>query len=905
MDTKASNNKRDTEDEKTKPKKASHKRRKHTNSRLGCANCKKRQIKCDETLPVCGNCSRRNEPCSYMFLSADDFQQIINLKNLKNLKNNDDDSKVKRKSDNSHRMAKLDNMVSAGLNKLAMYNLLVQNEGRENFHLENKDKVDKIKLNDRIGPTLANEYFDTLLKDKSNKIEDNKLNKSNSGMEIELENNLFKNQPFQSIVDEYMVHEPLLNQFLNSINEYLSNDEEEEEKDDDDDDDDDSGIYQIEKLRNKLKLKNDYSIKYPGFYSEKAKDKNDLNNDTSNETSTDNQKNSQYESMGLNLGINSTSDTGSDTSSDISHSSDSDPSTKPMAFGNNVPSPFKVDTPLFQPEMNNYEPLPGATLTNKSFKILPNIPKTLNYLIEQISSPVEKVSKENIQILRQKYGIVDFNELYHSSYKIYFQFLILFSKLIKKSIFLYVVDVLKNILFKQKSILKDSLTDENRIRICGVCEKISVMKLSELTKLINNDYIQTYSQCTKAKKEIMLTGFITLGLCTAYHYNSGYRQNISVEQSNQCIKFIGTFTSGMFSIMIDENKMQGNKQFQAIIRYSKAVLLREKMVIVKCINNKIVNEIYYQLYSLKLFKIDKYNEKLWASPYMNLMLFLEKHYQFLSVYKERSLLGFDKGYLIRMMNEWFQIYPYDLVNITKLKQKGKRVTRDIEIQMIIYLTYICMRYVLQATVPAIRTLLRSSFIASSDMPYDSLENLLDCYKILKNRDYKHYAIYIIRIITFLKIRSKKLESMLMKLYIPEFSSTEKLNNSERCERLLNNWKYNDIILEDMKDLFSLKEDYISKSNYPKLNTRSGEIDVVNDNKDGKVTNKIKLRTKAEIINDFETNNNGLLSLDFDPRNEESRDESVINSSTNEHDFNINAILMNCWNIENFIKLNKE
>ncbi|KAH6879843.1 hypothetical protein B0T10DRAFT_582520 [Thelonectria olida] len=39
-------------------------RRTHTKSRTGCANCKRRKVKCDEAYPICFNCERHGVPCS-------------------------------------------------------------------------------------------------------------------------------------------------------------------------------------------------------------------------------------------------------------------------------------------------------------------------------------------------------------------------------------------------------------------------------------------------------------------------------------------------------------------------------------------------------------------------------------------------------------------------------------------------------------------------------------------------------------------------------------------------------------------------------------------------------------------------------------------------------------------------
>ncbi|KAL0564130.1 hypothetical protein V5O48_017926, partial [Marasmius crinis-equi] len=39
--------------------------RSHKKSRMGCLQCKKRRVKCDEVQPTCGNCSRRAADCVY------------------------------------------------------------------------------------------------------------------------------------------------------------------------------------------------------------------------------------------------------------------------------------------------------------------------------------------------------------------------------------------------------------------------------------------------------------------------------------------------------------------------------------------------------------------------------------------------------------------------------------------------------------------------------------------------------------------------------------------------------------------------------------------------------------------------------------------------------------------------
>ncbi|KAF3991641.1 hypothetical protein FT663_01432 [Candidozyma haemuli var. vulneris] len=63
-------------------------RRRHTNSKLGCANCKRKKIRCDEVLPQCENCQRaRRETCSYLSLSSAEINRIRLTHSLRNSQN--------------------------------------------------------------------------------------------------------------------------------------------------------------------------------------------------------------------------------------------------------------------------------------------------------------------------------------------------------------------------------------------------------------------------------------------------------------------------------------------------------------------------------------------------------------------------------------------------------------------------------------------------------------------------------------------------------------------------------------------------------------------------------------------------------------------------------------------------
>lgn len=63
-------------------------RRRHTNSKLGCLNCKKKKIRCDEHVPECKNCQKsRKNVCSYLSLSEKELNKVKLAHSLRNSTN--------------------------------------------------------------------------------------------------------------------------------------------------------------------------------------------------------------------------------------------------------------------------------------------------------------------------------------------------------------------------------------------------------------------------------------------------------------------------------------------------------------------------------------------------------------------------------------------------------------------------------------------------------------------------------------------------------------------------------------------------------------------------------------------------------------------------------------------------
>lgn len=55
-------------------------RKVHRNSKVGCSTCKKRRIRCDETLPQCKNCVRYKAECGYLNIPKAELAELVKTK---------------------------------------------------------------------------------------------------------------------------------------------------------------------------------------------------------------------------------------------------------------------------------------------------------------------------------------------------------------------------------------------------------------------------------------------------------------------------------------------------------------------------------------------------------------------------------------------------------------------------------------------------------------------------------------------------------------------------------------------------------------------------------------------------------------------------------------------------------
>jgi hypothetical protein len=805
-------------------------RRKHKNSRLGCANCKKRQIKCDESLPICFNCQKRDDACSYLFISPEEFQNLMHKKKTTINSNEDTNNSGIDDINTDINPSEPHTYPSKDFEDYPIHNYEI-----DMYQYFNR-KDDKIE--EKIGPTipLSPEYNQFLL---------TKYDATDPSSPVNLEQG--ESQYYEPLPDQ-----PYVKMLVNSGS-LLSS--------------------KFTTTMNRNNISNAFVLFDTNFPKSIAW--------------------KHYQSPIVH-GLENTNN----------------------SLLNILNEPEKTVSQISTPINNSLlgdEPLTNAKTINKTFGLNRNSEiEFFDPFLDKIMITFQHITKNSITELFRIYQPFDIDAFFESVHRFQVAFISFFSEITRKSTILFIADLIKNVLCKQKAILP-LLSDHMRILICGACEQYAVEILTGLTVLIPNKYVVNYDKFTKPQREIMFTAFILLSICTAYHYNSGYRQTMSIEQSKKSIKYIGTFTAGMFSTIVTEHQRESNDQIHTVKTYSKHLVLIQKYLLIPNYTNILLDEIHLKLQELNLNNTENFTEKFWYNTFANISIFLEKHSRSSKNFElNKSLLGYDKSYIIRLVNEWYQIYPYDLPNFTKITE----INDDKEKFILINFSFLSLRYLLESIIPGNRSLVRSCFLGSDKVNYDTISELIKVYKLLSNKDHKLHAIYNIRLTTYLSTRIDRYKAVLSKLSVPEISALKDLSIDERCEKLLNDWKFGNVFTEIQKDSFDLKNGtYIDNYNFPEVNDNENKMLSLGNSR------KIDFKSDDELINDFEKTNSGLFSQDYDPRTDtinlseleaalptiSSKSEESIRKMRHviyaNSDSEINATTMrNCWEIESFLGL---
>ncbi|GMM48128.1 hypothetical protein DAPK24_047260 [Pichia kluyveri] len=798
-------------------------RRKHKNSKNGCLDCKQRKIKCDENLPICTFCHKRNINCSYLTMTPYQINQIV-------ICHRENDKRRKKKSlINSIDKESLSSISSSSSDKLDYefdVNVNVDDEVDDGEYYDDYGNYDEEYIANGQGQVNNNhdsDFEDEDSDDTINYIKSKSFNNSSSSSSVLT----VSPDNFQS--PDYYHQTKEIN--LRTKGSTMDN------------------VYHAHEME---------GILLP-------------------------------ESMGRNINFNNNTPKYLQLSTKFNHYNYN--STNNYNNNNNYNNSI-LDEGLF----NN------SKIVNKTFQL--NRTKEFEYLdefIEESELLHEAFHRHDFYSLLKKYGKDNIDiELV----KVHWHVLSIetvFSKLLIKSSMLYSLDYYKNVILKQK--ILPLINYEIKLSISCKCENESVESINEITNIIKNDYITKYHEFLNARVSILLGGFLILNYCLAYHFKNGMKYDMNYLEGKKSVNLLGIFSTGLYSIIMERSRVE--LLLKKINILSLILLIDFKFLLVKNYSIDLIED-------FKKF-FEKHNNKfLNYIEYENLKIFLNKHIPLLrNNLTNGTLLNYNNGYLVRILNSFQSIIPYDFCN-GNLNLKNNKIFENDEYKIIIYLMYSTIASILASTIPSITAFSSNGFYGTGWLMYNIEKSsyLMKIFNMIKSKELKIIAIYLIRLRIFLKNRYKIYEKYLKKLKIDKLFDSE-ISLEEKYDELIK-LKFQDggIMKEEMIKSFLLnKGQFFKKSNYPNVkvdyfsfnislnnmktieengkesgngNGNGNGNDNDNDNGNGngnditnnnnnKGKNRIKVsankinnyfKNEEEMIEDFTKSNNGLFSKDY-------------------------------------------
>lgn len=488
----------------------------------------------------------------------------------------------------------------------------------------------------------------------------------------------------------------------------------------------------------------------------------------------------------------------------------------------------------------------------KSFKVNRKLEYSIGTpVFEKMTDVLTAVHTMDFPKLFMKYGVLDLDS---ELQKNFFRMLIMcapFSKLTSKSLLLYSTDFLKNTIIRQPILSRDKFNI--KMGISCSCENYSVHEIGVITNVINYEYLANYHLFDVSVMEILMGCFVVLNYCLVYHFKSGVSTELSVQEGKNCVSKFGIFNAGLFSIAMDRNEFVQNMVGVDIL--SKHLIWNLKTMLKPSLRYELIDDLKKKVERLST-KIQ--SDSQYYTHYENLKLFLEKHAPLIKEHTSHSqtFLGVreDNGYVIRLMNEFYQVIPFDLSNLIP----GPLISDEM---IIIYLSFITTANLLSNILPGALAFATNDFSGRGwhICLFMKTEVLMLLFKQIANDDFKELAIYLIRIITILKRREEEYTKFFTLNSFEELTSPDLgIDTFERCRRL-KDIKRMGIMSETIVKSFKFdRGEFFQPWNVPHV---SDSVAIENATTPVKIN--AVLPTLEEKVEDFITSNNGLFSMDFE------------------------------------------
>lgn len=421
----------------------------------------------------------------------------------------------------------------------------------------------------------------------------------------------------------------------------------------------------------------------------------------------------------------------------------------------------------------------------------------------------------------------------------------LFDTLLRKSVFLFAMDYYKNVLLQQ-NILPDVIY-KSKISISCTCENESVRFIEEITKMIQLQYLPLFNQFSLGSVNILTGALTILDCCLLFHFKNGLKYELSIDEANKAIKLSGIFSTGLYTICMEKSREELLLSGTNIL--SAHLITNFKRLLAKSYSFEIFHEFRKGLEKLSSRFGNDVN-------FENLKLFCDQNIELLHLNKTSdSLLEFNNGYLIQILNSYETIFPFDSYNLRPgLEYKYK----NDELTIIIGLLYYLLGNMIQTIMPCIETIVANP-PAWKVHPFNNTPNMLEYARLIKTKELQLFAIYLVRTVSFLKNHRLYHRQIMHSIALDKLlNENDELSINDRYLRL-KSMKYTNFITEIQVKAFSLyKGMFFQNWNYPNINnlkpfrnTKFSQLKIANTFKDD-----------DELIHNFFTTNNGFFSFDY-------------------------------------------
>lgn len=471
----------------------------------------------------------------------------------------------------------------------------------------------------------------------------------------------------------------------------------------------------------------------------------------------------------------------------------------------------------------------------------------------------------------------------------------IFDNLLRKSFLLYAMDFYKNILLKQQIFSK--IFYQVKITISSKCENESAIFIDEITKMIRTEYLPSFHTFSYALVNLFTGSFLILNDCLALHFKNGLKYDLTYDESNRSVKLVGIFLTGLYSITMEKSRQE---VLMSGTNFLSAHLISNfKKLLVPNYNIKTFDDFKSMVDKLSLYYVNDVNHE-------NLKSFCEKFSRLLKINrKEKSLLGFNNGFLLRISNSFISIFPFDVFNLTSDSYQEKIKTtltgKERDLHILTYLCFCSLGYILSSIMPGMENIASTEFASKAWSMFNvsSAENTMKLFKMIENKEMKLIAIYFIRTGTFFKNRRIYYHNYLMQFKINDLLDESSSLTLDERYLTLKKFKLDGVMDELQVRTFLLnKGQFFKKWNYPNMNKYKPK-------REDKVSiNKIKTRFRNEnnnddLIADFINNNNGFFSFDYDA----TKDLAAYKSLSKDISFIDGFEMKVLWKLCTYIRIN--